>query len=91
MFLLEHDADRNHIIFTQRLTFRLRYDAEKYDYVNGYDEPYLFTITANNLLTLASCINETTHRRLYWSGLRNASTLFFEAVCIAATLILLQL
>jgi hypothetical protein len=60
----------------------LRYHTEKYDYVNGYNEPYLFTITANNLLTSARFKNETTNRRLFWSGLLNASTLFFEAVAL---------
>ena len=71
--LLEHGADRNHIVFTQRFTFQLPYHAEKYDYVNGYDEPYLFTITTVYSLSHASFINETTNHRLYWSGLRNAS------------------
>jgi len=61
--LLEHGTDRNHITFLQRFTFRLHYYAEKYDYVNGYDEPYLFTITTANLLSHASFINETTNKQ----------------------------
>ena len=47
--LLENDANKNHMTFLQRFTFRLHYYTEKYDYVNGYDEPYLFTITTKHL------------------------------------------
>ena len=61
--LLENGVDRNHMTFTQRFTFQLRYHAEKYDYVNGYDEPYLFTITTAYWLSHARFINETTNKQ----------------------------